>query len=346
MITDRSLTTHDLLDDDLVHEQLCKSLMNPRTQVESLWLTPAYFANISEKRIALLNQVLENNRKISTLCLSFDSCCQHEDPSQTAFIYQSLSSGKFPFITSAFFYGCNFQNLLPIMEILKNNKILTKVVFHECFGPNDHLGDHVVDELQTNTTLTSASLGSISKNGLETLRKVLTTNQTLTAVQFIVEKEDLQAFGETLKNNMTLKRLTVTSWNENISWLFPALKANKTLQEFSLNLDNAFVFSAQLHSEDMHELFRHNMTLTKLQIRTRPQFEYDVHEYLSRNKHIHVTVHNNLIVPLFNIARQSEFSLQLLPLETWLQIAAHIPGRAYDTILRALFDDCTVRKVC
>jgi hypothetical protein len=346
VITTEHLTTHDLANSDLVHEQLCKSLMDPQCTVETLCLGSSYFAKISPKRIAMLNHVLENNHKITQLNILFDSCCEPENKSETEFIYQGLASGKFKFIKTAMFQSCDFEDPLPIMEIL-NNESLTGVQFYGCDLSAD-FGRHVINQLKSNTNLTSVVLRQeISKYEMETLRKVLTSNKTLTALILGPINCDLQPFSETLKSNTTLKKLTIEYGKKEIACLFTALKSNQTLQQFSLNIISEFNYSDQLNPEVMHDLFRSNMTLTNMEILTRPPFahKYLVHEYTSRNKQLQQTVHNNLIVALFNIARQSATSLQLFPSDIWLYIVSHIPGRAYDKILRNLFDDCTPRKV-
>eukprot|EP00029_Vermamoeba_vermiformis_P013435 TRINITY_DN8352_c0_g1_i1.p1 TRINITY_DN8352_c0_g1~~TRINITY_DN8352_c0_g1_i1.p1 ORF type:complete len:255 (-),score=42.46 TRINITY_DN8352_c0_g1_i1:876-1574(-) len=231
------------------------------------------------------------------------------------------------------------------MEVISKNKTLRELSLVNC-NDNGTLSEHVMNQLCMNTTLTNVTLRQyVSQKGNEAFQRLLKANKTLTALDInLLKKCDWQPFTEIFKHNTTLKKLIVTGpYGPEVSDALKALELNEALQQFSLTcVDVQRQFSEEI-LRAVHKLFSVNTTLTKMEmkIKSSPMHEPVIHEYLSRNKRLHQDVK----VTLFNIARHRDQFLQLLPHDIWLHIVNFLPGRRYDKILNAPFDDWSIRKV-
>lgn len=301
-------------------EAICNALQShPRIQALEFYQT--YEALSPECTVALRN-VLETNK--SLLKLSLDSCKIDQD--SCAAICEGLIGNST--LKELILDGNNLNSIScsALAQLLKHNTSLKRL------------------SLNKNIPLAAEGMTEICSSLLE--------NSTLDWLDIRGNTVD-GAFYTTLKQliarNTSLNRLDITDIYFDRSYLLriaDELKQNKNLRTIALNIAHdeatASLWCIILaENESLTDVGACNRTVSK-------SIQFQMTEYLERNRRQQNASVANVILTLFSIARDSR-SLNNLPLELWFHVCKliKIPGVPIDwqDIFRKIFENKNQLKV-
>lgn len=298
-------------------EAICTALQShPKMQALEFYQNP--FERFNPETTVALRNLLEKNRSI--VRLSLESCKVDQNACES--ICEGLIGNST--LKELILTGNDLNNAAcsALAHLLKQNTSLKRLALGANTAGVEEGMDEICKALLDNTTLDWLDIkgNTVNREFYTMLKLVLDRNTSLSNLE-ITDSSYLLLFADELKRNKNLRTLGFNSSH---------VQSTACLWCTILAENESLIDVGGCHRS------------TPLEI------QFQMTEYLERNKKKQNTSVANVILTLFNIARDSQ-SLNNLPLELWFHVckSIKIPGVSIDwsEIFRKMFDNKNQLKV-